>query len=174
MIGILRVQQHAKQADSVALGLELRGVPPATERRAHRYRDSRLGFEIESPAGWDQRDLTPPELSASGTFVRWSQDGRWVGVLAHNHADPALDQTWLGELLEQLLRDQVGPISRGAVTDGDRTLAAQPTRHVTWNSWLQRVDGLITRRGRTLYALLVVDRDDEVLNLAAERFVLIP
>lgn len=169
-----QVLAQAEAATAVAGGLELSGVPPASGRRGNTYRDDRLGYEIQPPAGWNQLDLTPPELGDHGSFMRWGVDGRWIAVVAACVLDPGHDEDWFVGLLEQLLRDEVGAIARGDAVRKGATLAGHPAQHVSWSAWLQRADALVLRRGKTIYALLVVDSDDEAFNLASQRFVLVP
>lgn len=154
--------------------LRLQAVPAQVETKAERYHDRRLGFSFQPPAGWRALDLTPPELGPRGSFVRWGQDGRWVAIVAACVLESGQDQTWFIGLLEQLLRDELGPISRGSPKIAVLTIGERAVRHLSWTASLHRVDALLMHRGHTVYAVLAVDRGDEALEQAKSGFALLP
>ncbi len=165
---------HAKEAGSVAGGLELQGGLTAVAATTDAYRDHRLGFEMKLPPRWQFRDLTPPELADSGRLVRWELEGRWIGVAAACLLDTGQDEQWLLSFLEQLLRDQYGPIARGAPAETETALAGKTARHVHWTAVMQRIDVLLVSQGNLFYALVAVDRSDGALNEASRGFSLLP
>lgn len=164
---------HREQAIAAAKGLTLQAVPPAVEVRGGVYRDVRMGFELQPPTGWAHADLTPAALQPRGTFVRWSRDGRWLAVLAVDLVAVGGDQDWFVGLLEQLLRSEMGALSRGEERRADETVAARPARHLRWSAALQQVDAVVLRRGSTAFALLSVDAGSEAFDLITRRFVVL-
>ena len=165
---------HAEEVGAIVDGLHLRPTLSAVEPRAEVYRDHRLGFELTPPSTWTFADVTPPELAPLGSFVRWEHDGRWVGVMAACLPDGLQGTDWFGGLLEQLLREALGPMARGAATRNPIRLAGRDASHLVWQSALQRVDAAVAGQDNTVIALVTVDRSEESFEKAAPGLVLLP
>ncbi|MBW2456422.1 MAG: hypothetical protein JRI68_18015 [Deltaproteobacteria bacterium] len=164
---------HANEATAVAAGLELQGGLTAVAATTDAYRDNRLGFTMMLPPRWQHRDLTTPELADFGTMVRWELEGRWIGVAAAYVLDAGRDEQWLVSFLEQLLRDELGPLTRGAPAQTETTLAGKSARHVHWTALMQRVDALLVSQGGVIYAVVTVDSGDGALKEAERGFGLL-
>jgi len=164
---------HANEATAVAAGLELQGGLTAVAATTDAYRDNRLGFAMGLPPRWQHRDLTTPELAEFGTLVRWELEGRWIAVAAAYLHDGGRDEQWLVGFLEQLLRDELGPLTRGAPTQAETTLAGKPARHVHWTAVMQRVDAVLVSEGGVIYAVIAVDSGDGALQEANRGFGLL-
>jgi hypothetical protein len=158
------------QVKAVQQGLRFDVGIKAIERTTAVYRNHRLGFEVNLPPVWRFEDLTRPELTPVGRFVRWETRGRWIGVLAVHLPDHGFEQGWLVDYLEQLLRDEYANIARGPREESEGSLAGASARHLSWSAPLQRVDAMLTVRGRVAYVVLAVDNGDEAFELATRNF----
>jgi hypothetical protein len=165
---------HAEEVGAIVDGLHVRPTLTTVEPRAEVYRDHRLGFELSPPSTWTFADVTPPELAPLGSFVRWEHDGRWVGVVAACLPDGLQDTDWFVGLLEQLLREALGPMARGAATRNQIRLAGRDANHLLWQAALQRVDAAVAGQDNTVIALVTVDRSEESFEKAAPGLVLLP
>jgi len=81
---------------------------------------------------------------------------------------------WLVELLEQLLRDAIGPIARGAPVRSESRLVGRTAHHVVWQAPLQRIDAVLAWSDNTVFALVTVDHTDETFQRLAPALVLVP
>lgn len=155
---------------SVALEVAL----PAVEATTSAYSDHRLGFTLTTPSGWAREDLTPATLRETGSLVRWNDGGRWIAVLAVALPGAGSRHPWMVAFLEQLLRDQLGPVARATGERGEDELGGQAATRVSWHAPLQRVDALLIARDGIAYALLTVDHDATSYDIAKRAFALLP
>jgi len=166
--------KHADTVTAIGDALQLRPALTPIESKADVYRDHRLGFELIPPSTWTFLDLTPPELTTVGTFLRWEREGRWVAVVAVCLPEGLPSTEWFVGFLEQLLRDAVGPIARGAPDRSETRLAGRPARHVVWQAPLQRIDAAVASSDNTVIALVTLDRSEESFQKLAPGLVLLP
>ncbi|HZO13922.1 MAG TPA: hypothetical protein VFB62_11710 [Polyangiaceae bacterium] len=160
------------KAQAEAIGRLLSGIAHdsglrAVERTTTSYRDRRLGYELALSSEWRFDDRTPAALAPAGSFVRWDHHGRWLGVLALAGGE---QDDFVFDLLEKLLRDDLGALARGDEHNEATTLAGWPARHLSWSALLQHVDAFVLHRDGVSYALVAVDSDGEGSQRLREGF----
>lgn len=165
---------HADTVAAPAAGLQLRPSVVPLENKGEEYRDHRLGFGVRVPSGWAHSDVTPPELAATGSFVRWEQDGRWLGVLAVCLPGAAGATSTIDSTVGELLRGAVSPFARGAPVSTEQPIAGVTARRLAWGALGQRLEVAVLRRRGTVVALLGVDHTEEPFRQLAESLVLLP
>jgi len=160
--------------DALTAGVDLEVTLPAVEATTAAYRDHRLGYTLTTPSGWSREELTPSALERTGTLVRWDNQGRWIAVLAAALPGPAAHHPWMVSFLEQLLRDELGEITRATAVPADDELSGEPAGRVSWHASLQRVDALLARHQGIAYAVLTVDHDATAYELVKTSFAFLP
>ena len=163
-----------KELAALLRALELRRGVRAVEMTTEVYRDNRLGFELRQPARLHRADITPANLAARGSLVRWEGNGRWLAVAAAHIGRAGEGSAWMGAFLEQLLRQELGPSARGPAERTAIELAGQPAVRLSWAAPLEHVDALMIVRGELVYALLTLDHSGDLFQKATLGFKLLP
>jgi hypothetical protein len=97
-----------------------------TGARDGRYRDQRLGFSYQPPAGdWQRKDITPAGVAADMHMVGWTRSGREiiVGALGINDQSPGAALKGMEARMRSMMGDDVQRAS--AVLDGQRCQKAR-------------------------------------------------
>lgn len=76
--------------------------------------------------------------------------------------------------LEQLLRDQLGRVTRAIGKRGQDELGGQAATRVSWHAPLQHVDALLAERDGIAFAVLTVDHDGTSFDLVKRSFTFLP
>lgn len=156
-------------ADAVEL------LPLAVVEEGPPYRDHRLGFEMRMPGAWTRSDVTPSNMSAVATMQRWAR-GRAEVLVAAVFAFEQTDETWMLDMIEQILRTDAAKMTAAKPTSEPHQVAGLPGRHVVWQLGLGRADAYLVQRDATFYLVMAVDPtgDRAADQLARDGFSLLP
>jgi hypothetical protein len=168
------VAAHHEAVEALAGALTVNEALRAVERTTDAYIDRRLGFEMRLASSWTVADRTPPELAPIGTFTRWEDRGRWIGVLAVALDDERRDDEVIMSMVEQSLRDEIAGLSRATPSEMGATLAGMPARRVAWHATMHHIDALLLPTAGVGYALIVLDGGSAGVDEAARHFALLP
>ncbi|MBI3181158.1 MAG: hypothetical protein HYZ28_03340 [Myxococcales bacterium] len=124
---------------------------------ARRFRDLRMGYQLELPPGeWGRDDRTPPDMAARASLRAWTSGKSTLLVMAVEASSTSQTAEWFEGIVGELFQRELGAGGLGGLVRSEATVAGTKATHFSRSAVLAgTVDVFLLSRRSTLYALVV-------------------